>query len=208
VSAGIDDPFVFSTEKRDGVARDLRLLQGVDQSSTPIILPLWQLMVVFVGLPAMYLLNSMLPWSIGLITAREHDFFWQFWASIAALHWSSFALVCLLLRRAGRRLSEIGLQFSPFRIALMFGMPASIGGRYCDTGFLFCARACHRHQRLAGGPYRVSHHLRRRPAPQCAVLWRRSLVPGICLRPEDKSSPSSSSGQRLRTRQSRATTGP
>jgi CAAX protease family protein len=98
----------------------------VDKSSTPIILPLWQLMVVFVGLPAMYLLYSMSPWSIDLITAREHDFFWQFWASIAALHWSSFALVCLLLRRAGRRLSEIGLQFSPFRIALMFGMPAIV----------------------------------------------------------------------------------
>jgi membrane protease YdiL (CAAX protease family) len=98
----------------------------VGKSTTPIVLPLWQLMLVVVGLPAMYLLNSMLPWSAGLIKARDHDFFWQFWASIAVLHWSSFALVCLLLRRARRRLSDIGLKFSRFRVAVMVGIPAVV----------------------------------------------------------------------------------
>jgi membrane protease YdiL (CAAX protease family) len=94
--------------------------------TTVIILPLWQVVMVVVGLPVLYIVNSLLPWSVGLIQWREHAFFWQFWASIAVLHWSSFALVSILLMRAGRRLSDIGLQFSPFRVAVMVGIPAIV----------------------------------------------------------------------------------
>jgi membrane protease YdiL (CAAX protease family) len=96
-------------------------------SSAIIILPLWQVILVIVGLPALYIVNSLLPWSTGLFQEREHAFFWQFWSSIAVLHWSSFALVSILLKRAGRRLSDIGLQFSPFRVAVMVGIPAIVG---------------------------------------------------------------------------------
>jgi CAAX protease family protein len=96
------------------------------KSSAVIILPLWQVMLVIVGLPALYLVNSLLPWSTGLIQGRDHAFFWQFWASIAVLHWSSFALVSILLKRVGRRLSDIGLQLSPFRVAVMVGIPAIV----------------------------------------------------------------------------------
>jgi membrane protease YdiL (CAAX protease family) len=90
-------------------------------------LPLWQVILVLVGLPAVYMANSLLPWSIGLLRRHDHAFFLQFWASIAVLHWGSVALVVVLLKRAGGQLAAIGLDFSPLRVAAMVGIPVVAG---------------------------------------------------------------------------------
>lgn len=99
-----------------------------ETNSTPVIaLPLWQVMLVLVGLPAIYIANSLSPWSIGLLRRHDHAFFVQFWASIAVLHWSSVALVVVLIKRAGGRLADIGLDLSPLRVAVMVGIPLAVG---------------------------------------------------------------------------------
>jgi membrane protease YdiL (CAAX protease family) len=68
-----------------------------------------------------------MPWSIGLFQRHDHAFFLPFWASIAALHWGSTALVLILLKRAGRRLADVGLDLSPLRVAAMVGIPLFVG---------------------------------------------------------------------------------
>jgi hypothetical protein len=95
-------------------------------STLVITLPLWQVMLVLVGLPAIYIANSLLPWSIGLLRRHDHAFL-QFWTSIAILHWGSVALVVVLLKRSGRRLADIALNLSPLRIAAMVGIPVLVG---------------------------------------------------------------------------------
>jgi len=90
-------------------------------------LPLWQVLLVLVGLPALYIVNSLFPWSISLFRLRDHGFFFQFWTSIAVLHWGSVAFVIVLLKRAGGRLADIGLDLSPFCVAMMIGVPLVVG---------------------------------------------------------------------------------
>ncbi len=90
-------------------------------------LPHWQVLLVFVGLPILYLANSFLPWSVGLWFRRNHAFYLSFWASIALLHWGSVALIVVLLKRAGGRLDDIGLDLSAVRVAAMVGIPLVAG---------------------------------------------------------------------------------
>src|SRR5262249_4076183 len=101
--------------------------KGQTDSSIAVVLPLWQVMLVLVGLPGLYMANSLLPWSIGLFQRHDHAFFSPFWASIVVLHWSSAALVVVLLKRAGGRLADIGLDLSPLRVAVMVAAPLVVG---------------------------------------------------------------------------------
>src|SRR5215475_4525630 len=101
--------------------------KGQTDSIIGVALPLWQVMLVLVGLPGLYMANSLLPWSIGLYQRHDHAFFSPFWASIVVLHWGSVVLVVVLLKRAGRRLADIGLDLSPLRVAVMFAGPLVAG---------------------------------------------------------------------------------
>jgi hypothetical protein len=96
-------------------------------STRVITLPLCQVMLVLVGLPALYMANSLFPWSTGLLRRHDHAFFLPFWISIAILHWGSVALVVVLLKRTGGRLADIGLDLSRLRIAVMVGIPVVVG---------------------------------------------------------------------------------
>lgn len=99
-----------------------------ETDSTPLItLPLWQVVMVLVGLPAIYMANSLLPWAVGLLQRHDHAFFLEFWSSIAVLHWGSLALVVVLLKRARGRLADIGLDLSPRRVVAMIGIPLVVG---------------------------------------------------------------------------------
>jgi len=93
----------------------------------PIELGVWHVCLILVELPALYLANSLMPWSVGLLRRHDHAFFLQFWGSIAILHWSSVALIIMLLKRKGATLTDIGLNLSPLRLALMIGIPVVIG---------------------------------------------------------------------------------
>lgn len=92
-----------------------------------LILPLWQVLLILIGLPAVYIVNSLMPWSTGLLRQHDHTFFFQFWGSIALLHWISVALIIFFLKRTGIRLNAIGLNLSTIRIAVMMGIPIVIG---------------------------------------------------------------------------------
>lgn len=100
----------------------------VQEAHQKILLPRWQVISILIGLPAIYIVNSLMPWSLGLLRRHEHAFFFQFWCSIALLHWSSIALIIILLKRKGAELKDIGLNLSPLQIALMIGIPLVIGG--------------------------------------------------------------------------------
>lgn len=98
-----------------------------ETDSTPITLPFWQVTLVLIGLPAIYMANSLLPWAVGLLQRRDHAYFFQFWSSIALLHWGSVALVVVLLKRARGCLADIGLDLSPRRVGTMIGIPLVVG---------------------------------------------------------------------------------
>jgi membrane protease YdiL (CAAX protease family) len=100
---------------------------GEAHSARVIAIPLWQVMLMVIGLPTIYMANSLMPWSIGLFQQHDHAFFFSFWSSIAVLHWGSVAIVVLMLKRAGGRLADIGLEFSRIKVAAMIGVPLAVG---------------------------------------------------------------------------------
>lgn len=101
--------------------------KGRTHPTTVVAIPTWQLMLVLVGLPAIYMANSLLPSSVGLFQRRDHTFFLPFWTSIVVLHWGSMALIVLLLKRAGGRLADIGLAVSPLNVIAMIAVPLVVG---------------------------------------------------------------------------------
>ena len=101
--------------------------KGRTHPTTAVAIPTWQLMLVLVGLPALYMANSLLPFSVGLFQRREHTFFLPFWTSIVVLHWGSAAFIVLLLKRAGGRVADIGLAVSPLNVIAMIAVPLVVG---------------------------------------------------------------------------------
>jgi len=91
------------------------------------VLPRWQVLLVLVGLPACYVGNSFLPWSVGLFAHRDRDAYLPYLASVAVLHWTSVALVVWFVQRAGGQLQDIGLDLSLGKLATMVGLPAALG---------------------------------------------------------------------------------
>ncbi|HSE40253.1 MAG TPA: CPBP family intramembrane glutamic endopeptidase, partial [Acidobacteriota bacterium] len=86
-----------------------------------------QVVLVLAGLTALYIANSLMPWSIGLLQRHDHSFYFPFWSSTSILHWGSVALIVFLLKRVGGRLADIGLDLSPIKAAAMIGIPLVVG---------------------------------------------------------------------------------
>jgi len=95
--------------------------------STSISLPWWQVAIILVGFPILYLCNYFMPWSKGLIKERNHRYFFPLWCSVAVLHWASVGLVVLFVRQAGGQLSDVGVKMSASQFAMMLGAFALIG---------------------------------------------------------------------------------
>jgi uncharacterized protein len=93
----------------------------------PVKVPVWQLVLVLVGFPAVYVANSLAPWSLGLFVHRDHGFYWSLWPSVAIIHWTTLGATLLLIRRMGWRLSDIGLRLSVRSVALMLAVPVIVG---------------------------------------------------------------------------------
>ena len=94
---------------------------------TSLRLPLWQIGLVLVGFPLLYLLNSFAPWSVRLFGRGERAAFFPFFASILTLHWLSAATVLLLLRRAGASPAQLGLRVSGRRALALAGKLVVVG---------------------------------------------------------------------------------
>jgi membrane protease YdiL (CAAX protease family) len=92
-----------------------------------IALPWWQIAIVLIGFPALYLCNYFTPWTKGLFKERNHSYFFPFSCSLAFLHWASVGLVVLFVTQAGGQLSNIGLKMSSSRFVMMLGAFALIG---------------------------------------------------------------------------------
>ena len=90
-------------------------------------LPWWQVGVVLIGFPALYLGNYFMPWTKGLFKDRDRRHFFPFWGSIAFLHWASAGLVVLFVRQAGGQLSDVGFKMTASQFATMLGAFAIIG---------------------------------------------------------------------------------
>jgi uncharacterized protein len=92
-----------------------------------IALPWWQVAIILVGFPMLYMGNNFMPWSKGLFKERNHRYFFPFWGSIALLHWFSVILVVAIVRQAGGQLRDIGLELSADKFGMMLGGFAIIG---------------------------------------------------------------------------------
>lgn len=90
-------------------------------------IPRWQFVVVLVGFPVLYLANSFLPWSVGQWEGQDHSFYIPFWISIAILHWTSVALVILLIKRARGHLRDVGLDLSTGKALIMVSLYLLVG---------------------------------------------------------------------------------
>jgi hypothetical protein len=87
-----------------------------------IALPWWQIVTVLLGFPLLYFVNHFTPWCKGLFVKRDHGFFIPFYCSILVLHWISVALVVMFVWQAGGGLTDIGLQLSAGKAAVMAGV--------------------------------------------------------------------------------------
>ena len=90
-------------------------------------LPTWQVRVVLVGFPALYLANSFTPWSIGLFGYGERSWYFPFMISILVLHWATAIYTVGLIYRAGGTLADIGLKLTPRRVAAVLASFIIVG---------------------------------------------------------------------------------
>lgn len=75
-------------------------------------LPHWQVALVMVGFPTLYLVNSLTPWMFGMFVQGDRVWYAAFWWSILVLHWSTLAVTLAMFFRAGGRLPDIGLKLT------------------------------------------------------------------------------------------------
>ena len=90
-------------------------------------LPVWQISLVLVGFPLLYLLNSFSPWSVALFGRGDRAAFVPFFCSILTLHWLSAATVLLLIRRHGANSAQLGLRVSGGRALALAGKLVIVG---------------------------------------------------------------------------------
>ena len=83
--------------------------------------------LLLVGFPAAYLLNSISPWSRRFSVGNDPAYFFPFVASLLILHWLSAATTIWGLRRSRPSLAGIGLATSPPVGALLVGVLIIIG---------------------------------------------------------------------------------
>lgn len=108
-------------------------LAGADDSVSPVLaisppmLSRRQVWLVVAGLPALYLLNSFTPWSIGLFGKGDRSWWGAFFVSVAVLHWGSVAAVVLMLRRTGQELRQIGFRMRTPGVLTYFAVVIAAG---------------------------------------------------------------------------------
>ncbi len=85
---------------------------SVTDSTSQSPLPPWQLLLLLVGFPLLYMLNSLTPWARGLFVEHQRSSFLPFWGSVAILHWTSLVLAVVFVRRSGRRMSDLDFRMT------------------------------------------------------------------------------------------------
>jgi membrane protease YdiL (CAAX protease family) len=86
-----------------------------------------QVLLVLAGFPALYLVNSFTPWSIGLFGRGDRTWSHYFAVSVLVLHWSTTFVMIAQVYRAGGTLSDLGLRLSAFRVVVAVLVFAAAG---------------------------------------------------------------------------------
>ncbi|MFQ5663611.1 MAG: CPBP family intramembrane glutamic endopeptidase [Terriglobia bacterium] len=94
------------------------------------LVPRWQIILVLVGFPLLYMLNSFAPWSVRLFGAKDRAAFFPFFISVLTLHWLSVAVTVFFVRKAGLTLADLHLNLSSRKAA-------SIASKLIAVGLLF-----------------------------------------------------------------------
>jgi membrane protease YdiL (CAAX protease family) len=99
-----------------------------EASGARLVIPRWQVLVLLVGFPIAYWINSVMPWSYRLFVERDHRYFLAFGISICVLHWASLATALWFVKQAGGTPSTIGLHLRASGLALFVVAIAVVGG--------------------------------------------------------------------------------
>ena len=86
-----------------------------------------QVWLIVAGFPALYLLNSFTPWSVGLFGRGDRGWAAPVAASVLLLHWASVAAVVLTLRRNGQDLRRIGFRMRASGVLTYFAVVTAVG---------------------------------------------------------------------------------
>lgn len=85
----------------------------------------WQIAVVLIGFPALYMANSFAPWSQELFGEGNNDAWWAFWGSTFVVHWTSVAVALGVMRRHRWTLRNAGIDADRrHRVTLLVGAVA------------------------------------------------------------------------------------
>lgn len=86
---------------------------------------------VVVGFPALYMLNSYMPWSVDLYVHDDRAAWLPFWTSAIVLHWATVGVCVLLMRRYGMRPADVRLAISGRQmlrsLAILLGIGLVLG---------------------------------------------------------------------------------
>jgi membrane protease YdiL (CAAX protease family) len=90
-------------------------------------IPAWQIALVLVGFPALYMANSFTPWSRELFVEGTTYGWWAFWGSTFVLHWTSVAIALGVMRRHGWTLRDVGIHIDRRRRVWLLVGAVAIG---------------------------------------------------------------------------------
>jgi membrane protease YdiL (CAAX protease family) len=85
-------------------------------------------LLVLIGFPALYWVNTFTPWSLGLFWSGNRDWWPGFPLSTGALHWGTTLAVLYFVRCAGGTPRDIGLKANLAGVLLMLGLLLALGG--------------------------------------------------------------------------------
>lgn len=91
------------------------------------LVPRWQITLILVGFPFLYMLNSFAPWSVRLFGANDRTAFFPFFISVLILHWVSAALTIYFMRKAGLTLPDLALNLSSRRAVIIVCKLIAVG---------------------------------------------------------------------------------
>jgi len=90
-------------------------------------IPAWQILLILVVFPVLYILNNFTPWSEGLWNNGDRDYYIPFWSSIFILHWISALLCLFFISKAGYGIRDLGYSLSLKKTGIALGAYFIIG---------------------------------------------------------------------------------
>ena len=97
------------------------------QKNAAALIPRWQILLILVGFPTLYMLNSFTPWAKGLFGLHERAYYIPFWSLVLTLHWSSALLVIFFAGKNGITLADFGLRLSLRKTSIIVGLLTALG---------------------------------------------------------------------------------